>query len=158
MTSEKKQEYTLKITQANKSGLVVILYELFFEYIEEARQALEAEDRHGYSVGIDRAQDVLTELIGSLNMEQDPAPAIYRVYLYVSARMGQAKGSLKKELLTDPLRLMHSLYETYKKDSASDTSAPVMDNSQKIYAGLTYGKSSLTESMDEGNGNRGFFV
>ena len=158
MTSEKKQEYTLRITQANQSSLVVILYELFFEYVSEAVTALDQGDRHGYSVGLDRAQDVLCELIGSLHMEQDPAPAVYRVYLYVSARMGQAKGNLKKELLDDPLRFMHSLYETYKKDSASDTSSPVMDHSQKVYAGLTYGKGSLTESMDEGSGNRGFLV
>ncbi|MCR5417669.1 MAG: flagellar protein FliS [Lachnospiraceae bacterium] len=158
MTDEKRQEYTLRITQANQSQLVVILYDLFFEYTGQAVEELSKGNRQAYSEQLDRAQDVLSELILSLNMDQDPAPAIYRVYLYVSARIGQARGSLKSEGLKDPLRMMHSLCDTYREDAKSDTSGPVMDNSQKVYAGLTYGRDSLNESMDEGSGSRGFFV
>ena len=44
MTSELKQQFTLKISQANKTRLVVILYEMMLVYIEEARQANEAGD------------------------------------------------------------------------------------------------------------------
>ena len=108
-------------------------------------------------MSFDKAQEALLQLIGSLNMEQDPAPAIYRVYLYVGAKMGQTRGSLKPENMDEPLRFMRSLYETYKKDSVNDTSGPVMDNSQKVYAGLTYGRGTLSESMDVSS-NRGFFV
>ena len=36
MTKELKQQYTLKITQANKTQLVVILYEMLLIYLEEA--------------------------------------------------------------------------------------------------------------------------
>ena len=39
MTKELKQEFTLKISQANKSQLVVILYEMMLTYIGEAKQA-----------------------------------------------------------------------------------------------------------------------
>jgi flagellar protein FliS len=35
--------------------------------------------------------------------------------------------------------------------------APVMDNSQSVYAGLTYGRGSLNENL-VGNANRGFLV
>lgn len=158
MTNEKKQEYTLRITQANKSRLVVILYELFFDFIEEAGQAHAAGDKDAYFERLDKAQEALSELILSLNMEVDPAPAIYRVYLFVSASIGRARGSLKTNCLAPALDCMKRLYETYKSDSASDDSAPVMDNSQKVYAGLTYGKGDLTESMDDGRGSRGFFA
>ena len=37
--------FTLKISQANKTRLVVILYEMMLVYIEEARQANEAGDQ-----------------------------------------------------------------------------------------------------------------
>ena len=158
MTKEKKQEYTLRITQANASALVVILYEMFFDYADEAKDALEQQDLKAFNEAMDKCSGVLGELILSLNHEQDLADTIYRIYLYVSARLGQARGSRDCKLLEDPLRFMHSLYETYKKDSACDTSGPVMDNSQKVYAGLTYGKGDLTETMDEGMGSRGFFV
>ena len=158
MTSEKKQEYTLRITSANSTALVVILYEMFFDFADEALCAVKEGRREEANLSFDKAQEALLQLIGSLNMEQDPAPAIYQVYMYVSAMMGKARGSMKAEPMEAPLRFMRSLYETYKKDSASDTSGPVMDNSQKVYAGLTYGKGTLSESMDEGSGSRGFFV
>ncbi len=158
MTDEKKQEYTRRITQANASKLVVILYELFFDFSDEALEALAKKDIPTFSMQLDKAQEALNQLIGSLQEENDLADSIYRVYLYVSARMGLIRANHDPELLTDPLRLMKSLFETYSKDSENDTSGPVMDNSQKVYAGLTYGKEALTESMDEGAGNRGFFA
>ena len=34
MTKEMKQNYTLRISQANKSELVVIVYEMLLTYIE----------------------------------------------------------------------------------------------------------------------------
>lgn len=158
MTDEKKQEFTLRISQANKSQLVVILYELFFYYIDEAQEAWEKEDKKGFSKGLWRAQDCLEELIASLNMEQELAQAILKVYFFVSGRIGAACGSGKKEPLSDGVRLMRSLYETYKADTAGDDSPPVMNHSQTVYAGLTYGKNTLTESLEDGSGNRGFYV
>ncbi len=157
MTDEKKQEYTLRITQANPSALVVINYEIFFDFVNEATEHMDKGERKEAVASLDKAQQALNQLIDSLNMDQDPAPAIYRVYLYVSAMIGRTRGSMKSENLKDPVRLMKSLYETYKKDSAGDDSAPVMGNSQKVYAGLTYGKGTLTEEMSQ-DASRGFFV
>ena len=36
MTQEKKQEFTLKISQANKTQLITILYEMVIEYLNDA--------------------------------------------------------------------------------------------------------------------------
>ena len=36
MTQERKQEFTLKITQANKTQMITILYEITIDYLEEA--------------------------------------------------------------------------------------------------------------------------
>ena len=36
MTKELKQQFTLRISQANKSQLVVILYEMMITYLDEA--------------------------------------------------------------------------------------------------------------------------
>lgn len=158
MTSEKKQEYTLRITQANGTTLVVILYELFFDYIEETKEAKAAGDRQEFLRSLDKAQDCLSQLIGSLHMENELATSIYRVYLFVAAQLGYVRGSQKIEKLEDAKRLMKRLYEIYKEDVKSDTSGPVMDNSQSVYAGLTYGKSDLNVSLQQESFNRGFLV
>ena len=36
MTKEQKQEFTRRISQANKSGMIVILYDIFLAYIQDA--------------------------------------------------------------------------------------------------------------------------
>ena len=56
MTKELKQEYTLKITQANKTQLVVILYEMLLTYLEDAVSAHEKNDRAGFRDGIRKAR------------------------------------------------------------------------------------------------------
>lgn len=48
MTRELKQEYTLRITQANKTQLITILYEMALLYVDEAKAALAAGDRPGH--------------------------------------------------------------------------------------------------------------
>lgn len=59
MTRERKQEFTLKITQANKSQLIVILYEMLLAYMEEARQAGESNDGEGFRKGIKDRKSVV---------------------------------------------------------------------------------------------------
>lgn len=158
MTDAKKQEFTLRISQANKSQLVVILYELFFFYIEEAEASFAEGNITDYVSELGKAHDCLNELIGSLNPEQELANTILQFYFYVSARIGAAIGSRKTEPLKDAKRLMYRHYEIYKTDAANDTSAPVMGHAQTVYAGLTYGKGDLTISREDGSGNRGFYA
>ena len=44
MTDEKKQEFTLRITSANKTELVEILYEMLLVYIDDANDAIVKKD------------------------------------------------------------------------------------------------------------------
>lgn len=158
MTDAKKQEFTLRISQANKSQLIVILYELFFFYIEEAEASFEQGNISDYVSELEKAHDCLNELIASLNHEQELAKTLLQFYFYVSARIGAAIGSRKTEPLADPKRLMRRHYEIYKEDAKTDTSAPVMGHAQTVYAGLTYGKNDLTVNREDGGSNRGFYA
>ena len=49
------------------------------------------------------------------------------------------------------------LLESFEEVARQDESGPVMENTQQIYAGLTYGKDSLNEVFLQGDENsRGF--
>lgn len=158
MTDAKKQEFTLRISQANKSQLVVILYELFFFYIEEAEASYAEGNLTDYKGELEKAHDCLNELIGSLNPEQELSQTLLKFYFYVSARIGAAIGSRNPEPLKAPKRLMLRHYEIYKADAVNDTSEPVMDRAQTVYAGLTYGKKDLIVNREDGAGSRGFYA
>lgn len=52
MTKELKQEFTLRITQANKTQLITILYEMVLLYLEEAKAAIDADDKTEWQEGL----------------------------------------------------------------------------------------------------------
>ena len=66
MTKELKQEYTLRITQANKTQLAVILYEMTITYLEEASRAYDEGDTASFKDSIRKARGCIKELIASL--------------------------------------------------------------------------------------------
>ena len=54
--------------------------------------------------------------------------------------------------------MIQELKESYEQVSSQDTSAPIMQNTQTVYAGLTYGKTSLNVDLSDQGTHRGFRV
>lgn len=156
MTKELKQEYTRKITQANKTELVVILYEMLLIYLDETESAHKNEDRDGFRDGIRKARGCLKELMASLHFEYELAMNLLQLYLYANRELAKADIRNSVEELQHVRATMEKLHDAYEKLSKQDTSGPVMANTQTVYAGLTYGKNSLTESLADQGSNRGF--
>ena len=44
MKLEQVQDFTRRVSQSNRSGLVVIIYEIIFEYLKEAKDSLESDN------------------------------------------------------------------------------------------------------------------
>ena len=55
-------------------------------------------------------------------------------------------------------RLMRRLYDGFVQAAAQDMSAPLMKNTQQVYAGYTYGRDDLVETFDKPDRSRGFFA
>ena len=70
MTTEKKQMFTRRITQANKTQLTVIVYEMLSAYLEDARAAHDAGQTEELVQNIDLAR----ACIGQLRSSQHPEP------------------------------------------------------------------------------------
>lgn len=158
MTNEKKQEFTLRITQANKSQLIVLLYEIFLQYMEDAKDALANGQKDAFHRSMEKSIDCLRELTDSVQEKNELGRTVLDLYLYVSRQLGMALGSKKAEPLFEAEKVMCRLYEIYKEDAVNDTSDPVMQKSQQVYAGLTYGREDLTVSSQDGSGSRGFYA
>ena len=158
MTRELKQEYTLRITQANKTQLITILYEMVLIYIDEAEAALSEDDRAEYKSAIRKIRGCMNELTASLNLEYDLAQNLLQLYLYVNRELVQASVHNEKENLEHIRLVIGELQKAYKKIENQDVSGPVMGNTQIVYAGLTYGRNTLTENITDPASNRGFCV
>lgn len=158
MTKELKQEYTLRITQANKTQLITILYEMALLYVDEAEEALAAGDRTELKNAVRRIQGCMCELMDSLHMEYEVAQNLLQLYLYVNREVAKAALYNDAENLEHVRPVLDKLLAAYKQIEGQDTTGPVMGNAQTVYAGLTYGKNNLMENAADPAANRGFCV
>ncbi|WP_026517791.1 flagellar export chaperone FliS [Butyrivibrio sp. MC2021] len=156
MTSEKKQEFTLRISGANKTQMITILYEILICYADDAIDALAIGKRDDAITSLDKAQSCLDELIRSLDLRFELAKQLHKIYLFSKKELvvAGATGSMNK--IWRVKRNIRALHEAYTELEKFDTTPPMMDNIQTVYAGLTYGKSALNESIAASSMNRGY--
>lgn len=158
MTKELKQEYTLRISQANKTQLITILYEMVLLYIDEAEEALDANNKMEYKSAIRKIRGCMNELTASLNFDYELAHNLLQLYLYVNRELVKASSHNDKESLEHVRKVIDQLHQAYAQIESQDTSGSVMGNTQTVYAGLTYGRNTLTENIADPSANRGFCV
>ncbi|MBD5516561.1 MAG: flagellar protein FliS [Lachnospiraceae bacterium] len=158
MTKELKQEYTLRITQANKTQLITILYEMVLLYVDEAQEALDAGEKMEYKSAIRKIRGCIDELTASLNLDYELAHNLLQLYFYISRELVKASTHYETENLEHVRLIIGELHKAYQAIEDQDTSGPVMGNTQTVYAGLTYGRNTLTENIADSVTNRGFCV
>ena len=80
--------------------------------------------------------------------------------MYVFSKETMAKAIVKNSTdeLEDVLAVLKDLYEAFMEASKQDHSLPLMQNTQQVYAGMTYGKNDLTETFQVPETSRGFFA
>ena len=85
---------------------------------------------------------------------------------FVSRNLCDMLGYEKNELLSESEDLYSAivhpddkkLYTAFEQTMSQDTSAPLMSNTQHVYAGYTYGKNDLVETCQDFDASRGFFA
>ena len=157
MNQEQKREYTARVAQANRSELVVIIYELFLLAMDEADAAFAKGELSEGVRHIKRAEGFLQELMGSLDYRYAIAEELMRLYRYVYEQL--IFSALRRKMVNGEIvrEVMGKLKEAFIKVAKQDNSAPVMKNTQQVYAGLTYGRTSLNENIGvDVSANRGF--
>lgn len=159
MTKEQIREYTARVAQANRSELVVILYELILDSVEESVRLFEGQQKEQAAAEIKKAQAYLQELLGSLDRQYELSGNLYSLYRYVNEQFITTLLRQKPVNLDSVCRVIHGLMESFQEVAKQDTSGPVMEHAQQIYAGLTYGKGTLNEvSVSNHEVSRGYQV
>ncbi|WP_455716437.1 flagellar export chaperone FliS [Anaerosporobacter sp.] len=157
MNNEDLRAFTARITQANGSELVVIVYEIIMKDIESAKEAFSAQDYTKFTRDLDHAVKFVNELINTLDFKYPVSYDLMQLYLYCNKQLIQA--TLKKEIgpLESANKVLSSLLKGFIEVAKQDKREPLMSNTQQVYAGLTYGKGSLNEMyVDPNQRERGF--
>lgn len=158
MKQEQIKDFTRRLTQCNKGGMIVIMYDIMFAYIKDAEDAHREDDYEGFKEAVGRAQRVVNELAGALDFQYEVSRELYRLYMFVRETLALAVVKNSAEGLADIREVLMNLYEGFTEAAKQDHSDSLMRNAQQVYAGITYGKNNLTETFQDPETSRGFFA
>lgn len=156
MKKELLQQFTTRVTQANRTQLVVTIYDIILASLEEAREAYAADNMNEWKHSLERAQALVMELMKSLDFRFDISKELGSLYLFVNRRILHCLARKNIELLDGTDKVISNLRNAFEEVSKTDDSKPLMQNTQKVYAGLTYGRDSDLYETYQNDTNRGF--
>ena len=159
MNSVKKREFTARVSQANRSELVVIMYEIILTDIKTAKEAYAKGDKVAYVGELRNAQKFVLELMNALDFEYEISKQLMSLYIYLNKNIIKSIAKYDEERLETVEMIVSKLLDGFRQVSEADDSEPVMENTETLYAGLTYSKDSLNETAYAMNtSNRGFMA
>lgn len=159
MNKDKQKDYARRISQANRTELVVITYDIIIDGITEAAAELSAGNTAGYRACLKRTQRFLAELMSALDFRYAVSRNLMSLYEYVQRVLVSSEVGGEDRGLDSARRVIDGLRSSFAQIAVQDDSGAVMENAQNIYAGLTYGRGSLNEiNPDVNSQNRGFLA
>lgn len=158
MKQEQIRDFTRRISQSNGGGLIVVTYEIILAYIADARECYNNDDYEGFRSALGRAQRGVDSLIQSLNFGYEVANNLYALYVFAKEEMAKAVIRKRLEEAEEAETVLVNLYTAFKEAAKQDHSTPLMQNTQQVYAGMTYGRNDLTETFQDPGTSRGFFA
>ena len=152
MDNDMIKTYSYRISQATRSQLVVITYDIVIDYLSEAVQ----KDDSGFKESLHMAMRGIDQLITGLDMKYDVSVQLYQLYNYMKRSLINAQVSCDHEKVNEVSGLMKKLRASFLEVSRQDTSEPLMKNTEKVYSGLTYSRYGVNEMAQDTLENRGY--
>ncbi len=131
----KKSHEAYKDTEIQTAGqgkLIVMLYDGAIRFLNIAMANMTPRKYDVVNANIIRAQDIVTELMLSLNMEQggEIAQNLFNIYAYMKKRLLEGNVQKDSEVLKEVVGLLEQLRDAWDQASRKSpvrTSAPVRD-------------------------------
>ena len=136
----------------------MINYEIIFAYLDDAKKAYREEKWKEFKVALRKAQNSIGELMQTLDFSYDISRNLYRIYVFCKDSLAAAMYKRSLTEIENAEKMLRKLYQSFCKVAETDSSAPMMKNTQQVYAGYTYGKGDLVENCQELDKSRGFFA
>ena len=155
MDNDAIKTYSYRISQATRSQLVVITYDIIMDYLNEA---IDKKDGSEYKESLHMAMRGIDQLITGLDMNYEVSAQLYQLYIYMKRTLISMQVLIDCNKLNRIISMLKKLRAAFLEVSMQDTSEPVMKNTQKVYSGLTYSRSGANETAQDTLGNRGYKV
>ncbi|MDO5155640.1 MAG: flagellar protein FliS [Eubacteriales bacterium] len=151
MTIEEMNTYKMRISQAGIAELTLIMLEMEMQWTQEACDAYENNMLDEFLDCVNKAQSTQIELMNVLNLENTVSVDVYSVFVYINKMLIQSEIKQEPQDLMRCVGMLRKFYDSLQKIAKTDTAGPVMEKSEKVYAGLTYGAGGLVENSVGGH-------
>lgn len=157
MTDETRKNYTRKIAEGNKSEIIVYVFEIAEIYTEDAIECYYDGDKDQFESNCKKAAKCVNHLLDALDYSFEISYPLMRIYNFILSELSVASVTRDIKKVKKVQEFLTKIKLSFVDVAKSDTSSPVMGNTQAVYAGLTYGKNDINESFNS-EYNRGFTV
>lgn len=147
MTREEINQFSMRISQSNRTQIVVITYEIIINYLDSARDSFDNSNVTDFVRNVRKARQFVNELSSALDFRYKISFELMNLYMFANECL------LKSELRREDVNLevvrdmMIKLRDSFETVSKQDNSKPVMQVREKVYEGLTYGKNGMGTVM-----------
>ena len=158
MTKEMKQIFTRRITQANRTQLVVVLYDMILTCLKDAAAAQEIGCAQEFKKDMQCARNCISELRVSLDFNYDLSRNLFAIYAFADRELARDMYGIDAQQLAQITGMFQKLRDAYYTVSKEDHSQPLMENAQDVYAGFTYNRTDVNESLSQYGAARGYCI
>ncbi len=105
-----------QVTTASQGELLLMLFEGAIKFAQQARLLIEERDFALANTKLQRTQDIVNELMASLNFDSGPlAQDLYRLYAYIHERLVEANTKKDTAQLDEALQLLVEFRDTWRQ-------------------------------------------
>ena len=122
-TNPYNQYKQTQITTANQGKLIVMLYDGAIKFLNIALDNMSPRTYDVVNNNIIKAQDIITELLLSLNMEEggEISQNLFNLYMYFKRQLLEANIKKDAEIINQILKLLKELRDAWDQISANET-------------------------------------
>ena len=123
ITNPYEQYKTTQISTATPGQLVVMLYDGAIKFLNIALDNMNPKTYDVVNNNIIKAQDIITELLLSLNMDEggEISQNLFNLYMYFKRQLLEANIKKDAEIINHILKLLKELRDAWDQISANET-------------------------------------
>ena len=123
MLSNPYQKYQQnQVETASPAKLLLMLYNGALRFVKAAREGIREKDMEKANHNIGKAQDIVVELMTSLDMEQgEISRNLYSLYDFVNTRLLEANIKKDENILSEAENILQELRDTWQEASLTDS-------------------------------------
>jgi len=131
---------------------------MILTYLKDASAAQEIGCGQEFKKDMQCARNCISELRNSLDFNYELSRNLFAIYAFADRELAHDMQGIDAGQLAQIAGMFQKLRSAYDTVSKEDQSQPLMENAQDVYAGFTYSRTDVNESLLQYGAARGYCV